>query len=330
MTKRLILTILALAICYSASAAPAELLSGTMKLLVYPDSGSFSLYQLSKVGKNRYEPLFEDRNSGTTSWFSVLSNGRVFQLLPRAGQKPEVFVEPASIRVVITPTDDFQVTRTFSFQEIAPNSTVSLRIETAIENTSGKTGDFSLKALFDTTLGESYGLHYRTDLRDRISSETSLELSLVRDTWIVSSDADSSLTFDYSAWSPRPSRVMIANWERLKTLAWNPVAVEGRSFNTLYSVNDSALLFIWPTMTLAANKTMNVTMTLSNLDRLSQPNYGNDFASIVDSGGSRNEIIERILARIEEIQRNPDSASDAELQQLNALLDKYLAETGAP
>lgn len=331
MIKRISATLLfAVSIALSAIAAPTELLSGNLKLVVYPESGAFSLYQLSKVGKNRYEPLFEDRNSGSTSWFSVLSNGRVFSLVPRTGQKPDIFVEPSLIRFVFTPTEDFQVTQTFTFTSLAADASLALRIDTVIENTSGKTGDFSLKALIDTNLGESNGIQFRTNLRDRVSSETSLDLSLVRDAWIVSAGADSSLMFDFSSWSPRPSRIMIANWERLKTLGWNPVAVEGRSFNTLYSVNDSALLFIWPTVTLTANKTMTVSMTLGDRDKTDVVSDLADVSAIIGSEGTRNEIIERILARIAEIQQNPDSASDTELEQLNGLLDKYLADTGAP
>ena len=50
----------------------------------------------------------------------------------------------------------------------------------------------------------------------------------------------------------------------------------------------------------------------------------------LDRSGSRNEVIERILTRIAEIEQNPGSASDTELLELNELLDTYLSETGAP
>ncbi len=326
---------LVLAAMLPAFTANPELISGNLKLVVYADSGRFTLYKLSPVGKNRFEPLFDDRNGSSTSWFSVLSNGRIFNLMPRAGRKPEVISEDASIRVVFTPSDDFQVVQRYSFGGFAADNTQSLTIITTVENTSGKPGDFAVKALIDTNLGENAGIHYRTNLKDRISSETRLIPSESMDSWIVSSGKDASLMFPFASWSPVPETVFVANWERLKTLSWAPSISEGRSFNTIYSVNDSALLFLWPTQTLGANKTLTVKMSIGDQERLSLnqlPPAASAAETIpnLDRSGSRNEVIERILTRIAEIEQNPGSASDTELLELNELLDTYLSETGAP
>lgn len=335
MIKRLAaLFLLAFTAAAPMLAANPELVSGNLKLVVYADTGSFTLYRLSPVGKNRYEPLFDDRNGSSTSWFSVSSNGRIFNLLPRAGRKPEIIADSSSINVVFTPSDDFQVIQKFAFTGLLSDNTFGLSIITNVENTSGKTGDFAVKALFDTILGENDGIHFRTDLRDRISAETVIDTAAARDAWIASSGKESSLMFGFSGWDPLPEAIVAANWERLKTLSWKPGTAEGRSFNTIYSVNDSALLFIWPTKTLSANKTLTMAMTLGDQLRLSVFTLGTETVDsettpVIDRSGSRNEVIERILARISEIENNPGSASDSELIELNALLDKYLSETGA-
>lgn len=319
---------------FSVYAENSELFAGNLKLVVYEDTGSFTLYRLSPVGKNRYEPLFDDRNGSSTSWFSVQSNGRIFNLVPRAGKKPVIVADSEAISVLFTPTDDFQVTQRFAFTGQNSDNGLNLSIATSIENTSGKPGDFALKSLIDTNLGENGGIHYRTNLRDRISAETSIDPVLSKDTWIVSADKDSSLMFAFTAWSPMPEKVVIANWERLKTLSWVPSVVEGRSFNTIYSVNDSALLFIWPPRTIGANKTIEITMTLGNQAQIdasisAQTPDQRDSAAAIDRSGTRNQVIERILRRIAEIEQNPGSATDSELIELNGLLDKYLSETGA-
>ncbi len=335
MIKRFALAIaLACLASLSAFAAKNELLSGTLKLVVYSDTGGFSLYRLSPVGKNRYEPLFDDRNYSSTSWFSVLAGGRIFALVPKAGRKPEVLADGSSIRVTFTPTDDFQVVQTFSFADSGEGSSPTLSISTAVENTSGKAGEFAVKALIDTDLGEDNGIHFRTDFQARLSAETSLDPVVNRDSWIASAGKDSSLVFPFASWPVKPERIVIANWERLKTLSWIPSTVEGRSFNTVYSVNDSALLFVWPMANLSPNKTLTVTMTLGDKMPTAKASpsgvRATDAATELTSPGrTRNEVIEGILARIAEIEQNPNSASDTELEQLNALLDKYLSDTGA-
>lgn len=315
-----------------AQALPAELFSGDYRLSVYPETGSFSLARLSPTGKQRYEALFEDRNSASTNWFSVLSNGRVFALVPRGVNKPTVIAEESSITIIFVPSDDFLVTQRFSFIGTAAESNISLSIVTTLENTSGKAGTFAVKALVDTNLGESQGIHFKTDRRERLSSETELVPAQIKDRWLSSPGKSHVLVFPFASWPVMPERIVLANWERLKTLSWNPPVVEGRSFNTLYSVSDSALLFVWPQETVGANKSLSVAMTLG--EGTVTPNLSTESGSSMDqfvvSGGNRNEVIERILARIAEIERNPQSASDAELQQLNVLLDTYLSEAEAP
>ena len=313
-------------------AAPLEIARGNLKLVLYPDTGSFCLYQLSDVGKNRYEPLFEDRNASGTSWFFVLSNGRIFKLSSRIGHPVVLETTDTGARFVFTLTDDFQVEQVFSFVESSDRTLpVELKIETSIENTSGKDGKFALKALIDTTLGESEGIHFVTNMRNRVSAETRFERNIDTDTVIVSKNRTQSLMFllsgaDISA----PEFLYVENWDRLNTRAWKPDFLEGRSFNTLYAINDSALLFVWPEKTLSSNKKLVVTMLLGPYAPalVSAPKIGalNESISVDASITEKNAMIERILARIAEIEKNPSGASDDELKQLNVTLDSLLKQ----
>lgn len=312
--------------------APLEIARGNLKLVLYPDTGSFCLYQLSDVGKNRYEPLFEDRNSSGTSWFSVLSNGRVFKLSSRIGHPVVLESTDTGARFVFTLTDDFQVEQVFSFVENSDKTIpVELKIETSIENTSGKDGLFVLKALIDTTLGESEGIHFVTNMRNRVSAETRIEGNIDPDTVIVSKNRTQSLMFLLSGADVSvPEYVYVENWDRLNTRTWKPDFLEGRSFNTLYAINDSALLFVWPEKKLPPNKKLVVTMLLGPYAPalVSAPKIGalNESISVDASVAEKNTMIERILARIAEIEKNPSDASDDELKQLNVTLDSLLKQ----
>lgn len=324
-TKGLIF--LYLVLCAYIFAAPIELAGGKLKLVLYPDTGSFSLLQLSDVGKNRYEPLFEDRNSSTTSWFSVLVNGRIFKLERKIG-KPivaEKILDGA--RFVFTLTDDFQVEQSFSFvNDTVTGTPYAVRVKTRVENTSGKTGVFALKAVIDTMLGESEGIHFFTNIQKRISAETRIAFPQDRDSLIVSQNKALSCMFLLqNNLVTQAESVYVSNWDRLNTLTWTPEFIEGRSFNTLYSVNDSALLFIWPEKTLTANEKLEVNMIIGSYT----PEFaGSSTASNIaePASSSKQMLVQQLLARIAEIEKKPDSASDEELRKLNEALDLMLKQ----
>lgn len=328
-------------------AEPVELTGGNLKLVVHSGSGRFSVYHIADTGKNRYEPLFEDRNYGSTSWFSIQSNGRVFKLVPRNSRPVEVVRTDKGVMLQFVLTDDFYVEQEFSL--IDPESRgypTAVSMELRIENTSGKDANFAAKALFDTMLGENGGIHFFTDTRSRISQETRIIPGTDRDSILVSSNERQSVVFHVNTnMATVPEAVYIANWERLNTLNWLPDFIPGRNFNTLYSVQDSAVLFVWPEEKIADKQLYVVQMVLG-------PYVIKDMASFRDKQSSsvsttaplaadvpvlvpelnvnpktedeRIALIEWILGRIDEIESNPAVATDEELDYLNRTLDTLL------
>ncbi len=312
-------------------ASPVELVDGKFKLVLYPESGSFSLYQLLDVGKNRYEPLFEDRNCSATSWFSVKSNSRVFRLGSKIG-KPVAFEQTDSGAIyTFSLTDDFQATQVFTFLKDSISSPAyALRIDTIVENTSGKDSRLAIKALVDTTLGENEGIHFFTDLRNRISAETRYDRTANLDSVLVSRNKDASLMLYLDSDDvTKPEYVYVANWSRLNTLTWQPDFVEGRSFNTMYAINDSALLFQWKEQDVPAGQRISAAMVMGSYDPSRVKSKAGESAIVMAAGSDtskRSQLIQQLIARIDELESNPDSATDEELRQLNVTLDMLLNE----
>lgn len=317
-------------------AAPVDISGGNLKLTLYPDTGSFSLLQLSEIGKNRYEPLFEDRNFSTTSWFSVLANGRIFKLAKKLGKPLIAEQTTKGARFVFTLTDDFQVTQEFSFIVILPGITPNaLQIRTVIENTSGKVGTFALKALVDTMLGESEGIHFFTDVQKRISAETKIVPQSDSDSIIISRNKNLSCMFLLKGYGiTSPDTVYISNWDRLNTMTWTPEFVEGRSYNTVYSVYDSALLYLWPEHIVEANEKVTYTMVIgpyiaNTVDSVSVKTATNEDNTALlpnQNNASKQLLIQQLLDRIDQIEKKPSIASDDELVKLNKALDAMLQE----
>ncbi|ULQ59897.1 hypothetical protein K7I13_00660 [Brucepastera parasyntrophica] len=346
--KKIITFGLCVLLCCSSLlfAESVELVGGKLKLVLYPKTGTFSLYHLSDVGKNRYEPLYEDRNDGITNWYSVNSNGRIFKLEKKPFRPVEIEVTETGAKFIFTPSDDFQVEQEFSFVN-DPETAIpaAVRIETRVENTSGKVGTFAVKALYDTILGENQGIHFSTDLRNRVSTETKFVAGVNPDKVLVSQNKTNSLMFLLGESVPnRHESMYVANWNRLNTHSWLPEFVEGRSFNTQYSINDSAVLIVWPERKLAANRKMITELIIgpytpslipgyvpgsaAETDRLADSEYVYTEAEMLSfTVWERQQAILRLFERIEEIEANPESATDEELVQLNEALDFLLEQT---
>ena len=236
-------------------AEPVELTGGNLKLVLHQKTGTFCLYHIADIGKNRYEPLIEDRNFGTTSWLSVRINDRIFKLAPKTGKPVEAVRTASGAMLKFLLTDDFYVEQEFSLVDPEGRGfPTAVAMEVRIENTSGKSADFALKGLFDTMLGETQGIHFYTDTRNRISAEERIVPGTDRDSVLISGNEQQTLVFRLrDGGITVPSVLYIANWERLNTLTWLPDYLPGRSFNTLYSVQDSAVLFVWPEKIVSPN-----------------------------------------------------------------------------
>ena len=315
---------------------PVELIGGNLKLVLHPKTGTFCLYHIADTGKNRYEPLIEDRNFGTTSWLSVQINDSVFKLAPRTGKPVEAVRTANGAMFKFLLTDDFYIEQEFSL--VDPDNRgfpTAVAMEIRVENTSGKTATFALKGLFDTMLGETQGIHFYTDTRNRISAEERIIPGADRDSVLITGNEQQNFVFQLRDGGVTvPSALYIANWERLNTLSWLPDFLPGRSFNTLYSVQDSAVLFVWPTKNITANALYTVRMLFGPYriqDAPSAPDLdaGDIVWSLDPSPKTEDErlaLIEQILARIDQIELDPSIATDEELDYLNRTLDSLLEQ----
>ncbi len=308
-----------------------ELLKDNLKLVVFRKTGNFCLYNLSLRGKGKYTPLYDDRSLGRTNKFYVYKDNKVYELKKRLGKPVTIEADGDSIKIVYDFDDSFYVTQKLSFTEQTYGTgSPLLKIETIIENTSGGTAEFALKALFDTKLGENRKVPLYTDLRTGIFRETVLEPKFEKDSAIISANSDLACLFliNHSE-AKMPETIYVANWERLQSIKWLPKAVQGRLFSTQYSHNDSALLFVWPNEVLENNDSLKVTMFIGCYDFLRKKNTSvkeevsektNAPVPQDKAAPPKNEkdyqYIQALLDKILEVESNPDMASDEYIEDL--------------
>ncbi|UTC74545.1 hypothetical protein E4O03_10040 [Treponema sp. OMZ 792] len=310
-----------------------ELLKDNLKLVVFRKTGNFCLYNLSVRGKGKYTPLYDDISLGRTNKFYVYKDNKVYELKKRLGKPVTIEADEDSIKIVYDFDDSFYVTQTLSFTEQTYGTGGPLlKIETIVENTSGVTAEFALKALFDTKLGENRKIPLYTDLRTGIFRETVLEPKFEKDSAVISANSDLACLFliNHSE-AKMPDQIYVANWERLQSINWMPKTVQGRLFSTQYSHNDSALLFVWPNEILENGNSLRVTMFIGCYDFLrkndgnvKEADYENTNTNIPvpqdKTANPKNEkdyqYIQTLLDKILEVESNPDMASDEYIEDL--------------
>ena len=244
-----------------------EMISDPLKLVIYPKTGNFCLYHSKAEDTREYEPLYDDRSQSSVNIYSVLFNGKIFHLNNKSGRKIIISQEKNEITVMFQLSLDFLATQTFSFVPSKQRSTGKLlKVVTEIQNISGDIADISLKAVFDTSLGEKNLIPLYTDLRSEIGAELMLQPVLEKDSVIFSADRGyACLFFLRNEYMTTPTSVYIANWERLVSKKWLPSYISGRSFRK-YSSADPGLLYVWSAQKIPNKATLTITNCIGFYD----------------------------------------------------------------
>ncbi len=241
----IIFVMLVMSNIYAEISGDYELISGYLKLQIFPSTGSFCLYAFSD--EDRYVPLYDDRMKGSSNEFFVNYNDKIYQLRNRGKNSFFVKRDVDSIRVTHIYEDKFLVTQDYSFIEENPETgNALLKIETTIKNINEERADIGFKALIDTKLGERKERMFLTDVGRFFDSETILDPKYEKDTTLISrGNRIDCVFFLKHNQATVADKIFIANRNWLKTDLWKPKMIRGRSFNTRYSHNDSAVLFFW-------------------------------------------------------------------------------------
>lgn len=287
------------------SAKNYELYSGNLKLKVFGRSGSFCLYQLSAKGKNNYIPLYDDRSQASTNRLNVFFNGKIYKLQRKIGRPVKIEQTDKEISVTFEIKNKLYIVQKLSFIEDTYGTSGSvLKVQTEIENISCQPSDIALKAVFDTRLGERRRASVSTDLRAGIYTESVLQPKADKDSVIISANSDSACMFFFRQQDSVPAEIYISNWERLQSKHWLPKSVQGRSFNTKYLHNDSAVLFVWPEQKLGCNGKMLITLCIGHYDYIRAANGYDEKEKMTEQEKKDYEYIKALLDKIHKVEEN--------------------------
>ncbi len=311
-----------------------EVREGRLKLTIQESSGRFSLYYLTDIQKDKYEPLFVDKDP-RTSFAAVLLDDRAYRLGETTAFRVQADRTETGARIVFD-SSSLSITETFSFARLSGSSLAdALKLEFSALNKSDRELEVGVRFVVDTNLGEKKSAHFRTDRRE-ILSETVLSKS-DKDAWWVSENDTAALMGSISVEGyAAPDMVHFANWKRLNDAPWKTQANEGRNFNLLpYSIGDSAVGYYFDPAPLArgAERKMTVFLGAANpsgfagIGATESDGLSNILKTSVDAAAAPDLLLQTdlitvrdVLNRVDLLLKNPSSVTNEEIAALEAVI----------
>jgi hypothetical protein len=245
----------------------ADYIDGRIKLTLNESTGRFVLYYLTDRAINRFEPLFSEQDPRTSS-LSIMINERVYKL----GEAPSFTTRIGGTQTnpaLVFESPGMIVTEEFTFISVNGQSeTTGVRINIRLENRGVRASNVGARFIIDTKLGESANTnvdHFTTSERG-IRSETLLDQKWP-DKWWISHGSSyglmGSVSTDYSTGA---DFVHFANWKRLNDATWE-LQYNRRNFtNPPYSINDSAVSYVFNPQRLPAGESRTYSVLLAAAD----------------------------------------------------------------
>ena len=247
---------------------------GMYRLELHENAGTFTLSMLDSDSE-KFIPVFNplDNSSGTLLY---LKSGSKVYPLSKLGGVPIIHnMTENSATITYNIKGVAEVNFIFSFVYSATgffteNSDLVI-IDVLVKNLSKKSKILSLRGVFDTYLGENSPIHFTTKTLNLLNSEAYFN-SMSIDKWIKSSDGKNSIKFLLEGETiTTPEAVMVANRDILSVDSWEPRIVPGRGFNSLFSLNNSAVGITWNAYKVAPEKLFGVRFYISGASDSKEP-----------------------------------------------------------
>ena len=234
-----------------AFAAQQEKRFGNLKVVLHDVSLTHSLYFID-AQTEKMIPVFDTIDASSNNRFYLQTDLMMYSLTKSSGVIGSQQFTENGFQVLYEITDLATILFDYVFSASPGRNTDDfdlLSLSVQIVNKAKKTQNFALKAVFDTHLGEKAQTHFSTQLEPLIKTEMNFS-RLVEEGWIKSSDGLRSIQFNFPESAFSPSHARLANKDFVLAQTWDMNGVAGRSFNSVYSYNNSAIALYW-----AAQKT---------------------------------------------------------------------------
>jgi len=248
-----------------------RLRSGIIRIKTKPHLGTFNIGVINDDNKD--VSVLSSSNEYTSTSLYLKTSKKIYKLTAGSGVYTKSFVGKNAIRLLynIPKVADVAVDM-YCFPSETPGDDDMIRVTATITNKGKKNETFSLKAIFDTVLGESDKYHFYTSDGMPVKNEVMFR-TMQNQKWVLSKNelASMQLLFDGSDCTA-PSLVALANYSTLEKRSWEPDMLSYRAFDTVLSYNNSAVGVIWQESKIAPLETSKNVFYIALASDLRKPN----------------------------------------------------------
>ena len=319
----------------------ADITEGRIKLSINENKGTYTPYYLDDVNTGKYIPLLFAKDPETTI-LSIMVDNKIYKMGNTSIFSNEYFTTPRGGQIVWTSTV-LKVTEDFSFLKSKASSlSDGFKITLTVENISENNNYIGIAYLFDTYLGEDQDSHFFLDTGEKITSEDSYSRNFPA-YWVSPSKNSTVSGLQGMLRGPGitvPSKIIFANWKRLKDNLWNFTVKKSRNFNLIpYSINDSAVAFIYDPIRIESKSKRTVVIALggfsnstfgasesiesSGINALFDKTLNTDKDPQTTETSVKTDLIAitDLIKKINNFLEYPDTASKGEIDLINQILE---------
>ncbi|MDY3755244.1 MAG: hypothetical protein SOZ84_04470 [Treponema sp.] len=333
--------------------APATTLDkrlGDFVLQVSDDVGAFNIRYAPEKSSSSTN-FFVSHNDYATTYFSVLVDDTAYQLRRGSISSIQLVDQNDGAGLVFKIRDKLNVAVNLTpVADVISSGQGAVKVEVVLENISSTTLNVALKGIFDTILGENSGVHFVTARYPYVSTEASFS-DMEQLQWVRSSNGNESIQFLFEGNGiSSPKMVVLANKDVVTSDNWMPIIKTGRTFNSVFSYNNSAICALWDKMSLTPSTKGSVTFYITLASKAKIPPtasflgpkqgagnltdgdkilYTDEYGVVYTVGDITDSMlnmqyINDLLDRIRNLEEDPAHIDRNELLRLNAELDAIL------
>ena len=217
---------------------------GNVQLKVKPGIGSYTLAAVNE--KDKAVPVLSTANEFITNAFFLKTSKKTYNLITDGNVRASGNATTDGATIMYDVPSVAQVSVNFScFSSDKKKEADMIKVKIGVKNTSERADEFSIKAIFDTVLGEAATYHFYTWEGIPVKSEV-LYRTLQNQKWFLCKNMNAEMQLFFSgADCTVPELVALANYTTLEKNSWEPDMLSYRVFDTVLSYNNSAVCTIW-------------------------------------------------------------------------------------
>ena len=220
--------------------------SGRIKIDLKNNGEAFNIYVIDEYDKEY--PVFSETDGARHTYFCLKTGKSIYKLNESAGIVRSVRRLPeGNGQIAYTLQNNFQTVIDFAILRSSDSADDDIvKITAYVTNISKSKKVLSLKAIFDTHLGEGTPYHFMTSSGMKLNSERFLAVPREAEDVISTNDYNSVQFLLYGNSVSPIETVALANKSLLSGNLWTPVITNSRSFNSFLAYNNSAVGLNWP------------------------------------------------------------------------------------